>query len=175
VHRCRCRTNKKLNRDDVFSLSTLYFDRTSLQFTTTHCNTLQHTTTHCNTPTIQHTASHGCRCRTKQMNRVVIFSLATLSFDCNSLATHCNTLQHAATHWQYNTLTMQHIVTHGCRCRTKKMNRDVIFLLATLYFDRDDPQVFQCVAVCCSVLQCVAVCCSVLQCVAAAPKSSIVM
>ena len=77
-----------------------------------------------------------------------------LIWECT--ATHCNTLQHAATHWDksqgcwcYQWSQMTHLGASAARMTT------VI-----------GPSVLQHVTACHSVLQCVAVCCSVLQCVA---------
>jgi len=89
---------------------------------------------------MQHTATH---CNTLQ-HTATHYSLTH--------ATHCNTLQHTATH--YNTLLIDTCnATHACLPCLKQC---VVVCCSVL----------QCVAVCCSVLQCVAVCCSVLQCVA---------
>ena len=91
---------------------------------------------------------------------------------CNTLqhiTTHCNTLQHTATHCN----TLQHTATHCISFASKSWMH--IHLYIHLYARGVLPQdcsVFQCVAVCCSVLlccavlHCVALCCSVSQCVA---------
>ena len=68
------------------------------------------------------------------------------------VTTHCNRLQHTATHCS----TLRVRVTSSSRAtRHEIVQRDRSVLQCVL----------QCVVVCCSVLQCVAVCCSVLQCV----------
>jgi len=64
-------------------------------------------------------------------------------------ATHCNTLQHTATHDKMLTLMRCVRMTNGSSSLMKVCC-----------------SVLQCVAVCRILLQCVAVCCSVLQCVA---------
>jgi len=107
-------------------------------------------------------------------------------------ATHCNPLQHSATHLQLSMReileTLQHTATHcnplqhtASQCNTPAAQHErntgnsesglgdlccatlsCFHPLCTLH----TPPVLRCVAVWCSVLQCVAVCCSVLQCVA---------
>jgi len=66
-------------------------------------------------------------------------------------ATHCNTLQHIATHCvcAQAVIADRHRDTPG-RCGYPDLRMS-----------------YECIVVCCNVLQCVAVCCSVLQCVAA--------
>ena len=73
-------------------------------------------------------------------------------------ATHCNTLQHTATHCTHCN-TLQHTATHCMRYHKLPFFGELQRQRVAL-----DLHVLQCVAVCCSVLQCVAVCCSVLQC-----------
>ena len=70
-------------------------------------------------------------------------TLGTLMTHSCDIVTHCNTLQHAATH------------SHKWRCSFTCVTW--LMHLALIWF--------VCAAVCCSVLQCAAVCCSVLQCV----------
>jgi len=103
------------SRPPADSLCTLSYTQqhsvTHLQHTATHYNTLQHTATHCNAlhPLVHTTGLCACqhtatRCNTLQHN-----TLAThLQHTCNTLATHCNTLQLTATHCN----TLQHTATH---------------------------------------------------------------
>jgi len=70
------------------------------------------------------------------------------SVDTKAVNTHCNTLQHTATHFN---------IFNGWLLARPEM---------WAIFGRCVVSVLQCVAVCCNVLQCVAVCCNVLQCVA---------
>jgi len=125
----------------------------------THRNTLQHTATPCNTPIHVPQGLWGI-----------------------SQVSHCNTLQHIATH-RY---TLQHPATH-CNTlqhtglRTSRSMRDGSSLTKVrhgatsisstvetwkkwrIFVTNCRATVNRCVAVCCSVLQCVAACCSVLQ------------
>ena len=91
-------------------------------------------------------------------------------------ATHCNTLQHTATHWYTH---IQHAngravsATYRARenvCRRRLVCCSVVQCVAmccsVLQCVAVCGSVLQCVALCCSVLQCVVVCCSVLQCAA---------
>ena len=70
--------------------------RRHLQHTTTHCNTLQtlqHTATRCLTlQTLRNTATH-CRVEIPRNGKMISTNTAT-----QPTATHCNTLQHTATH-----------------------------------------------------------------------------
>ena len=89
----------------------------TLQHSATHCNTLQHTATHCNTlqhaPTLcsarnilQHTATHFCVLWFVQFH---IDASVRTTFDHKLVpATHCTTLQRAAT----RCVTMQHTATN---------------------------------------------------------------
>ena len=129
-----------------------YDVRVSLQHTATHGTTRQHTATPCNA--LQHPATH---CNIRQHP-----------------ATHCSTLQRTATHCN----TLQHAATH---CNTVLSSMVIFFIITAMYailavelFGFRSPDflnftaaifsMYQ-VAVCCSVWQCVAVCGSVLQCV----------
>ena len=78
----------------------------TLQHTTTHCNTLQHTATHCNTLTLTplsvwlyllwpiHCDIYEC------IIEIPIWMRYLKVNDRNT--THCNTLQHTATHWLWH-------------------------------------------------------------------------
>ena len=69
-------------------------------------------------------------------------------------ATHCNTLQHTATHYNAPRFTLQ-CVAYCSVSRCVAVWCGVLRCVAVCY------GVLRCVVVCCSVLQCVAVCCSV--------------
>ena len=77
-----------------------------------------------------------------------------------TLTTRCNTMQHAATHYDRQTKYDPHVGFE------RQVDRNSIGLRAAGPWPPLSVRcsVLQCVAVCCSVLQCVAVCCSVLQC-----------
>jgi len=92
----------------------------TLLHTATHCNTRRHTATHCNT--LQHTATHcntlslTCQSRVPSYRyRPILFGMALFAcglidyllystilciryYTLHHTATHCNTLQHTATH-----------------------------------------------------------------------------
>jgi len=84
-------------------------------------------------------------------------------------ATHCNTLQHTATHCKHTAThcnTLQYTATH---CNTlQQAQKDFLRVIDARVNESctaESTEVQWYVAVCYSVLQCVAVCCSVLQCV----------
>jgi len=69
------------------------------------CNTLQHTATHCNTPRNSHTSSlqtripmYGCISHGGMTHVYVTQRFETRMLTNRESATHCNTLQHTATH-----------------------------------------------------------------------------
>jgi len=85
-------------------------------------------------------------------------------------ATHCNTLQHTATHPHADIYAQR--ATHTPQHLTRKKHAHTLtYLVYTATFTlqhlfRQNHVAVCCSVLCCSVLQCVAVCCSVLQCVA---------
>jgi len=109
---------------------------------------------------------------------------------CEGVLSHCNTLQHIATHCNTHCNTLQHTATHCNTLRrstvthVKESYQHVLFCPKCIGLSRvlDKTERVDIIlshvwqysfAVCCSVLQCVAVwqysfavCCSVLQCVA---------
>jgi len=108
------------------------------------CNTLQHTATRCNTLAIQHTddATH-CNARMQvphQKDEPWCYLLAGHSLLWSrwpsGIPVCCSVLQCVAVCCS----VLQCVAV--CCSRTKKFNRDVIFSLGTLYFDRDDLQVY---------------------------------
>jgi len=152
--------------------------------TSTPYNTLQ--TANCK----QHTATHGKQ-TTAHYNKLHLTAMPTVALrhtatHCNTLqlaATrcyikcsplHCNTLQHTATH--HNSLprhlladTMRESWVTTCDCVAVCCNMlqcIAVCCSKTRVKTRSWSVVLRYSDMCCSVLQCVAVCCSVLQCVA---------
>ena len=77
----------------------IFFQKSALQRTATHCNTVQHTATHC----YRSRSLSPRSARAVRLPVVEILKKSTLQHTvtyCNKLqhtATHCNTLQHTAT------------------------------------------------------------------------------
>jgi len=140
----------------------------TLQRVATYCNIplddtdMQRVATYCNNP-LQHAARWwGC-----------YTGSAASSSHCNTLqhtATHCNTLQHTARWWCYCTgsaaalsLPLRSSTQRAFRVSSSTLPPTSSLILAPRSFSLHR-SVLQRGAVYCSVLQCVAVCCSVLQC-----------
>jgi len=135
-----------------------------LEAAATHCNTLQHTAQHCNilhhtaTPcnTLQHTTTRIslvfvlCSVcvggRTLMPEQHTATQTATKCDILQYTATHCNTLQHLDAVTKFGSLNVLKVIVI---CKTRTRNTSTA---SRCY------RVFQCGAVCCSVLQCVAMC-----------------